>query len=454
MNNENNIGNWSGRYAIVKFIVKIAFYLFYRKIYVSGQENIPDGGRLIFAANHQNALMDALAIITTSKYQPVFLARADLFIKPLIARIMQFFKIMPVYRFKDGVDSMGQNEDTFEKTSKVLAAGGCIGIMPEGTHGEQKRLQELKKGVFRIAFRAEEAYNNSLNVKIVPVGLDYSNTQGIFEKLTVNFGEPLAVSGYFDLYSQHPQKGINAMKKDLAGSLKSLIVDIKDDAYYEQDKLLLDIGSQILIKRISRISGKTLENFTVERAYCQAMYNYFEQNPGKADELRSKSSKLSGLMKTYNISINSLINYKNPLSFFAILKSIFCFPFFIAGFFLHIVPYLIIKLALKGLKDAQFISSFKFVLGLLLIPLNYIFLALLFFSHFTPPLAALIIVSMPLAGFFAYSCYRQSLLYRDLMYFRRICRKNKTIAGLVSELDSKIIAGLEPVCYEAESKLK
>ena len=75
-----NIEKYSARYALLK---KVAGFwhnkVFYRKIIIIGRENINPDHHLIFAPNHQNALMDALAVLFTHKGQPVFLARADIF---------------------------------------------------------------------------------------------------------------------------------------------------------------------------------------------------------------------------------------------------------------------------------------------------------------------------------------------------------------------------------------
>ena len=56
-----------------------------------GVENINPDDHLIFAPNHQNALMDALAVLFTHKGQPVFLARADIFKKKAIASVPLFY---------------------------------------------------------------------------------------------------------------------------------------------------------------------------------------------------------------------------------------------------------------------------------------------------------------------------------------------------------------------------
>ena len=451
---EKKTGRWSWKYEIVKFLARTAFYLFYRRVYVTGRENVPDGGGLIFAANHQNALMDALAVIFTGKYQPVYLARADLFRNRMIARILLFLKIMPVYRFRDGVESMGRNEDTFEKTSAILSEGGCIGIMPEGNHGDEKRLRILKKGVFRIAFKAAEIYDGSLDVKIVPVGLDYSNTKRVFEELVVNFGKPMPVSEYLELYAVHPQKGINAMRKDLAESMQSLMIDIRDESNYEKDKLLLDIGSPLLKKQFSGRSSRTFNRFEVSRVFSQAMYEYFEKNPGQADQTRLKSATLAEMLNKYEISPGSIEKHGSYKTLLSVARRVLCFPLFIAGYILHIIPYIVIHIALKKLKDPQFISSFKFGIGFVLIPLNYILLATLFFSCLPAAVAAMLLAAVPVTGIIAYRCNCHSQDFKEKMYFRRISRYDKEFAGTVYRLRSAIIKDMAPVFSLAEEKLK
>jgi 1-acyl-sn-glycerol-3-phosphate acyltransferase len=325
MDTEANVGRVTRRYSIIRLFVRMAFYFFYKRIHISGRANIPDGGRLIFAANHQNALMDALSVILTNNYQPVYLARADLFRKPFIARMLGYIKMMPVYRFRDGYETMGHNEDTFEITSRVLASGGCVGIMPEGNHGDQKRLRGLKKGIFRIAFRAGELCENNRDVKIVPVGLDYSKAEGFYEELVVNYGKPLAVSDYSELYRIHPQKGINAMKKDLSASLQSLIIDVKDENNYEADKLLIEIGRLEKFRRQKTLNGPAT-GFNYSRAFCQAMYDYFESNPEQAVKLRKDSGILNGILNSFGFSLDSMKILSNTSVLISKLKRTTLFP--------------------------------------------------------------------------------------------------------------------------------
>ena len=68
---KENIEKYSAGYALLKVVA--GFWhnnVFYRKVIVLGRENINPDHHLIFAPNHQNALMDALAVLFTQKGQP------------------------------------------------------------------------------------------------------------------------------------------------------------------------------------------------------------------------------------------------------------------------------------------------------------------------------------------------------------------------------------------------
>ena len=115
------------------------FKQFYGEYIVLGKENIPNEGPVIFAPNHLNALMDALAIhsISPDHYATVFLARSDMFKKKVVANLLTFAKIMPAFRIRDGIENLGKNAEIFDRCVEVLETNNAMGIMPEGN-------QELK----------------------------------------------------------------------------------------------------------------------------------------------------------------------------------------------------------------------------------------------------------------------------------------------------------------------
>lgn len=126
------IEQWSFGYHLLKSYHDFCFKIYF-KTTVIGQDKVPFDKSLIFAANHQNSLIDALAILTSRRCQPVFLARADVFKTPTLKKILTFLKILPVYRIRDGYQNLTLNDDIFRKTLDVLKNHNGIGICRKGT---------------------------------------------------------------------------------------------------------------------------------------------------------------------------------------------------------------------------------------------------------------------------------------------------------------------------------
>ena len=231
---KNNIEKYSAGYALLKYTA--GFWhnnVFYRKVIVLGRENINPDHHLIFAPNHQNALMDALAVLFTHKGQPIFLARADIFKKKTIAAILYFLKILPVYRIRDGFSSLKGNDEIFHKTVDILKNNNGLVILPEGDHAGYRRLRQLKKGICRVAFQSDEATGFNLRIKIIPVGIEFSNYSRYRQVLTVVYGKPVEVSEYFNLYKESPEKALNELRARLSTEMKRNMVHIDSEEDYE-----------------------------------------------------------------------------------------------------------------------------------------------------------------------------------------------------------------------------
>lgn len=89
-NKEKKIQDFNFFYWFLRYYVDFSLKLSYRKIKYVGKEKIPQDGAVIFAPNHTNALMDALIILAIDTKPKVFVARADIFKNPTLAKIFTF----------------------------------------------------------------------------------------------------------------------------------------------------------------------------------------------------------------------------------------------------------------------------------------------------------------------------------------------------------------------------
>ena len=211
--------------AILRFLVNIALHGYFRKITISGKENIPKGKPVILVANHQNALIDPLLLATSNRLNPWFLTRASVFKNSFVAKLLNFIRMLPVYRVRDGFSTIQQNQVIFEKTYHILAKKGTVAIFAEGSHSLIRNLRPLSKGFTRMAFGLKDKHPD-LTPWILPVGLDFSAHRRSGSQVKITYGKPIPV----DMPSSQSGKLTKMVEK----SLEELIVTIPNQ-HYEED---------------------------------------------------------------------------------------------------------------------------------------------------------------------------------------------------------------------------
>jgi 1-acyl-sn-glycerol-3-phosphate acyltransferase len=412
---KENIEKYSTRYALFKQAV--AFWhdkIFYRKIIVMGRENINHDHHLIFAPNHQNALMDALAVLFTHKGQPVFLARADIFRKKAIANFLYFIKILPVYRIRDGFSAVKANDEIFHKTVDVLKNRNGLVILPEGDHAGFRRLRQLKKGICRVAFQADEATGFKLKIKIIPVGIEYSNYGRLRQVLTVVYGKPIEVSEYHQLYIDSPEKALNVLRDRLSTEIKKVMVHIESEDDYEA----IDELRSIINGRYSD-SIKFPKLFR-DRNLIDKMNRLKVYDPQTYNKICSLSLQIKKKAKDLNIKYRLLKKKKHPLGWLipGMTGLFLTFPVWLFGNIFTLTFLSLPELQIRKTKDLQFHSTIRFGISLALafifLPI-YLVISLIFFSPWW--LAVIIFLTIPVSGIFAWN---YNILFRRIIVGFRI----------------------------------
>lgn len=369
-------GRFSLGYFLLSIPVRIIYYLFFRRITIIDARRKPKGGRMILAPNHQNALIDALALVCTNYFQTVFLARSDIFKNPVIARILTFLKISPVFRMRDGYDTLDNNSEVFDAASQILLRGGYIGIFPEGNHGGFRRLRPLVKGAFRIAFQTCQLNTSNHPIWIQPVGIDYLRYSKPGGKLVICYGNPIKINDYLPLYQQSPAEAINKLRKDFSDELKKQIIHISNESHYDfvlKIRLWLwDTPLKKLIDTDDKISFRQTQNIITNLD--------FEANEAQSEflELETQSKTYQKIIENEGIQPFSGLSLHSPV--FAVLQyffwSLITFPIVSAEYVLHFMPKMLVLRLSKIPKDPQFISSFMVVGALLAFPIYYLIILL------------------------------------------------------------------------------
>ena len=308
---EKKIQDYSFWYWFLRFYVDLALKLSFRNIRYADREKIPQDGAVIYAPNHTNALMDALMILAMDRKPKVFVARADIFKNPVLAKIFKFLKIMPIMRMRDGIDEVKKNVEIIQKSVDVLRDKVPFCIFPEGQHQAKYSSLPLSKGIFRIAFQAQELMTD-MPLYIVPVGMRYGSFFRFRSTVRVQVGEPINVQEFVNSHSENtPQEQMNIMKEDLSARIKSLITYIPDDENYDAT---YDICAAVVNQQNKELAAKQGKrflrgldgHFVSNRATVEKIGRLKTENPKLAEKLFSLGNKARHIRVKKGISLSSV----------------------------------------------------------------------------------------------------------------------------------------------------
>lgn len=370
-------------YRIAKRYIVWSFKQYYGEYHILGIENIPDEAEpVIYAPNHLNALMDALAILSLPPFPvvKVFLARSDLFnLPPVVARFLRFTKIMPAFRIRDGYENLSKNKESFDEADRTLLNNANICIMPEGNQGEERRIRPLVKGIFRIAFSALQKMPQGKTVKIIPVGIDLGDFIKPGRHLIINTGSPIDVSEYAELYHENPPVAINQLRERLSSELKKLTLDITSGAYYDCFESVMEIADIPFTGAMQR-KNNTVNRFFARKRIEKILSDLEQTEPDTVQ-------KLDNLCKTYKEKLQKVNlrtdDIRKPLSgWFSIqAENLLLIPLFLLslpGFLFNLIPFRIVRAVPRWLniKYAGFFSSVYYGFSIVTFPILYLIQAI------------------------------------------------------------------------------
>jgi len=372
-------------YSLLKTYVDFLLHRAYRKIEYVGTEKIPQNSAVIYAPNHTNALMDALVVLAMDDKPKVFVARADIFRNPKIARILYFLRMMPIMRSRDGMEEVKKNDVTIHESARVLRDGVPFCILPEGTHRAKHSLLPLGKGIFRIALEAQELLKEEMPLYIVPLGLEYGSYWRFRSTSLVRVGDPINVREVMDANPDLTKPELmNLMKADLSDKMKELILYIPDDEYYEPIVELTRMETRRYMLRTSIKDGSVLvRRELAARQIVSDVKKLMEERPDDAGELLGMASWIRDRRQGAGISALALMSRVPMMT--ALWRA---FLLIITSF--YTIPMCILVSPLVGLssflhtkmRDDAFFNSIRFASQMLAWPILLLIYGILLFIIF------------------------------------------------------------------------
>lgn len=231
-------------YKIVRYYVKLGLLSYFKKILVYGNENIPKGQPILFVSNHRNGLIDPILIATTSKRVHHFLTRASAFKNVIANFLLRSINMLPIYRIRDGVDTIQRNQEIFDKCFDAFDKKETVIIFPEGNHGLPRKLRPLRKGFARIAFGYFDKYDKK-DLIIIPIGLNYDSFNEKGSSVSIYYGKPISAYEFYN--PKEENQAIELLISKVSNSLKELSTHIDDLKNYDTiERALISKGIDFL----------------------------------------------------------------------------------------------------------------------------------------------------------------------------------------------------------------
>jgi len=432
----HNMKNFSAGYEILRTYVRFAFWLTHKRIVVKGRHLIPKGKSIIFAPNHQNALMDPLALACTNPYQSVWLARADIFKSKAASRFLKFLKLLPVYRIRDGKENLSNNEEIFAQVIDLLENKQTIALFPEAAHSGKRQMLPHKKAIPRIALEAEAKNDFQLDLQIVPVGISYSHYWKFNRSLIVQYGQPIQLKDFWIDYEVNPQKAMLDLRDEIYRKLSTLIIQINSKTHFQEYDDIRRLAGNDYSRLRFFCKNRILQLFYAEKELISKLEQLEDLHPEQFNSLLEETRTYFSEIQKADISdqqIESAGRAKWSKVLISFAAAILTLPLFCFGFAFNVIPFLIPRAILRGkVKDMTFLSTFNFATGLIVFPLFYLISALWIF-HLTGSWSKSMVsfMLMPLGGKIAYQLLP---FYRSIWQQSRYLIKNKTNRNIIGNL--------------------
>ena len=381
-------------YSFLRPCVDRCTRLSYNKIEVRGKENIPADGAILLAPNHCNTLMDALVVLQAFGDESVFGARADMFKRQLIAKIMYFVRILPMVRQRDGLRNVLKNYETQDIIVETLEHDVRFCMFPEGRHRPAHSLLPLGKGIFRAALAANAKFGAEKPVYIVPTGLEYGDYFRYRSTCLVNFGKAINVTEFIKGQDTDNEAHLmEALRKELHARMSETKTYIPDGEDYD--------GKWALTRILALDSAKkgTLEDRMLYNRYVVGQIEKaMEADPEKMAGLLEEAAEFDRKRRKHGISIWSF----GKSSF--LIKSIIALlgiPYFIFAAIASLPMWATFEFLKCRLKDRAFHNTAGFGIKLGMGWLVFIGWAVAAFCTMQWPAALLFsLLTIPSYGFF------------------------------------------------------
>lgn len=389
-------------FKIILAIFGVALKLFFRRIETVNADSVPSGTGVIFVMNHPNGLVDPALVFVALPRRISFLAKSTLFKMPVISFLLKTVETLPVYRKLDAGEDVSKNQATFLAAQDRLRTGGSIALFPEGVSHNSPKLLPLKTGAARIALGAVSVPTDEpIDLRIVPVGLYYTNKTTFRSEAVLHFGGPFSVGAVtLDEDGQPPRAAVKELTERIEKALREVTLTAETESALDTAAI-----AERIFAAASRENEYIGEKLDFQKRYIEL--GPADEGKGLRERLHQFDEKLSGLgLEPQHLSLARLSrSLVIRQAIFQIWALAMLLPLSVFGTILHFPAYQLCKFTAHlfsrhGADDVA--STVKVLAGMVFFPFTWLIAAgVLYFLSGSWLLAAASVPFSFIAGYIA-----------------------------------------------------
>ena len=353
--------------------------VYFRSVQRIGEVPAATVGGRVFVANHHNALVDPILIVTDAACAISPVAKSTLWKIPGFRWLLDIAGAVPIVRRQDAPDKAADSNDAaFAKIALHLAGGGNILIFPEGISHADPTLAPLRSGAARMLLAAH-ALDPAALLSFQAVALEFDERDIFRSRTALLWGPPRLVADIAFDAALAQSEGIEAatatITAQMAQDLRGLIIVSAS----RDDRLLIGRVAQLLnnnahddvgVGQVDTAQPATLgDELATARTVAAVGHELQATSPAHIDAVRLAVQAYFtalGAAELRDIDV-AKPSQRRPLA--ELLRLAFAAPLALLGLLLYALPYPLPRLVARRADDADMVSTLKLGVALVMYPL-------------------------------------------------------------------------------------
>jgi 1-acyl-sn-glycerol-3-phosphate acyltransferase len=399
-----------GFYRALRAVARFWIWFLYGAVDVRHAARVPAAGPVLLCINHPNNLIDSLLVGAVLPRKVHYVATATLFRNPAVAWALARAGVIPVHRARDGGPGAGQpdrNAGALAACRATLAAGGVVGIYPEGTTHAERRVQPIRSGAARIALDLGRA-----DLAVVPVGLTFGARKAFRDRVRVAFGQPVPLGPALALARVDPAGAVAGLTAAIQAAMAAQVVHVEREATAGLVGAVEALYGDELVGRLLAERGlppDAVDPVRLGRAIADAVAHFQARDPARVARMARRMARYHAHLAACRVRDGAVrARLGEPATAAprrpgAGARAALGLPVFAYGAAVNAAPYLLTRwLARRLARRETDYATIRLLASAALFPLAWLAETWLVARAAGPAAAAVFALSLPLTGVLAH----------------------------------------------------